>query len=354
MAAYQLSRKGLFDLLARLQDRYSVFVPVRKGEKRFFAKFESPPPSDESSEGIENDLYTIGEVRTSEPLKMFYLRSREIVADGFKDTVPRTKQKPYCIVGAKACDLKGFKVQDRVFRDDEYKDPFYLQERNENLILSSDCTFAIDTCYCLALHVNPFPEDNFDLNFSELNGVFVVEAGSQKGEKLVTDNASLFNEAKQELIADRDKQRNRVVAEVKKNIRDNGIPDQDSLKGTIQKNFEAPVWKEEAETCVECGACNMICPTCHCFLMYDQMDAKKMARLRVWDSCMVKDFARVAGGANPRDHLWMRLRNRFEKKFDYFPKISDMYACTGCGRCISACPAKIDIRRVLKRLVENV
>jgi NAD-dependent dihydropyrimidine dehydrogenase PreA subunit len=354
MAAYQLSRKGLFDLLARLQDRYSVFVPVRKGEKRFFAKFESPPPSDESSEGIENDLYTIGEVRTSEPLKMFYLRSREIVADGFKDTVPRTKQKPYCIVGAKACDLKGFKVQDRVFRDDEYKDPFYLQERNENLILSSDCTFAIDTCYCLALHVNPFPEDNFDLNFSELNGVFVVEAGSQKGEKLVTDNASLFNEAKQELIADRDKQRNRVAAEVKKNIRDNGIPDQDSLKGTIQKNFEAPVWKEEAETCVECGACNMICPTCHCFLMYDQMDAKRMARLRVWDSCMVKDFARVAGGANPRDHLWMRLRNRFEKKFDYFPKISDMYACTGCGRCISACPAKIDIRRVLKRLVENV
>jgi Fe-S oxidoreductase len=68
---------------------------------------------------------------------------------------------------------------------------------------------------------------------------------------------------------------------------------------------------------------------------------------------MIKDFARVAGGGNPRKILWMRLRNRFEKKFDFFPKVSGITACTGCGRCISACPAKIDIRKVLRRLVNN-
>ena len=78
-----------------------------------------------------------------------------------------------------------------------------------------------------------------------------------------------------------------------------------------------------------------------------------MARMRIWDSCMLKHYARVAGGENPRGKLWMRLRNRFEKKFDYFPKVAQVYACTGCGRCISACPAKIDIRKVLKRLVES-
>jgi len=113
------------------------------------------------------------------------------------------------------------------------------------------------------------------------------------------------------------------------------------------------MWEEEAKACVECGACTLICPTCHCFLLYDQKDEARMARLRVWDSCMFKGYARVAGGANPRPKLWMRLRNRFDKKFDYFPKVADFYACTGCGRCISACPAKIDIRKVLKRLVEN-
>jgi Fe-S oxidoreductase len=75
--------------------------------------------------------------------------------------------------------------------------------------------------------------------------------------------------------------------------------------------------------------------------------------MRIWDSCLIEEFAKVAGGANPRSKLWMRLRNRFEKKFDFFPKVADLYACTGCGRCISACPAKIDIRRVLKNLLKN-
>ena len=68
---------------------------------------------------------------------------------------------------------------------------------------------------------------------------------------------------------------------------------------------------------------------------------------------MIKDFAKVAGNANPRGKLSQRLRNRFEKKFDFFPKVANVYACTGCGRCISACPAKIDIRKVLGKLVDN-
>ena len=145
-----------------------------------------------------------------------------------------------------------------------------------------------------------------------------------------------------------------MVEEVEKNIADNALPRQDAYSGVVAANFEADVWRDEAQTCVECGACNTICPTCHCFFLFDQKDEAGMARFRLWDSCMIKDFARVAGGANPRPELWMRLRNRFEKKFDFFPKVAGLYACTGCGRCISACPAKIDIRKVLKRLVAHV
>jgi len=348
MAAYLISRDNFLNLLGTLQKDYSVYIPLKKDENRFFTRFKS----DEKDK--ENGHIVFGEVRTVEPLKVFYMRSRERVAEGFKDELPSTGAKPSCIVGVKACDLKGFQVQDRVFRDDEYKDPFYIREREENLIISADCTCAIDTCYCLALHVNPYPQSNYDINISEVSGGFVAESGSEKGEKIIAGNASLFSEAGSNHLAERDAKRKGVVNEVKKNIRENRIPDQDVLEGAVERNYNAPLWKEEAAECVECGACNMICPTCHCFLMYDQQDAERMARLRVWDSCMVKDFAQVAGGANPRPELWMRLRNRFEKKFDFFPKFSDIYACTGCGRCITACPAKIDIRKVLRRLVENV
>jgi ferredoxin len=276
------------------------------------------------------------------------------VAEGFKDEIPRSRDKPYCIVGAKACDLKGFQVQDRVFMSEDYRDPLYIREREENLLISSDCTNAIETCFCVALHEQPFAHDSYDLNLSEVNGAFLVETGSERGQDLINRHSTLFQQADTQAISARDEQRKRVAEEVKRNIEENGVPDQDRLAGVIEKNYEAELWKQEAETCVECGACNTICPTCHCFLLYDQMNEQSMARLRMWDSCMIKDFAKVAGGANPRPSLWMRLRNRFEKKFDFFPKVNDIYACTGCGRCITACPAKIDIRRVLKRLAEDV
>ncbi|HEC83419.1 MAG TPA: hypothetical protein ENI46_02895, partial [Firmicutes bacterium] len=45
-----------------------------------------------------------------------------------------------------------------------------------------------------------------------------------------------------------------------------------------------------------------------------------------------------------------RFRHRYYHKLDYFPKTYGFEACTGCGRCIVACPGKIDMRKVLKEV----
>ena len=336
-----ISRDNFARFLNALSAEYDVFVPVKKGEQRFYERYNS-----------FTDDVVVGEVRAFEPLKSFFMRAREVVAEDFENSIP-SKGKPLAIVGAKACDLKGFKVQDSVFQGRDYQDPFYIKARRENLIISSDCTCAIETCFCLALGLRPYPQENFDLNLSPLSGGFLIESGSDKGQILINKYSSLFEGTNQTMASQRQQNRKQVVRAVEKNIKQNAIPSEEQYKGMIERNFESKIWREEARTCVECGACNTVCPTCHCFLLYDQNDQARMERLRIWDSCMIKDFARVAGGANPRPHLWMRLRNRFEKKFDFFPKTADIYACTGCGRCISACPGKIDIRKVLKRLVDN-
>ncbi|MCB4756170.1 MAG: 4Fe-4S dicluster domain-containing protein [Elusimicrobia bacterium] len=337
---YSIRKADFASFLKHLSHQYEVFAPVRKGDQRFYKKIT------DSAEGI-----LIGEVRAFEPLKAFFSRAREKVADDFQPDVPHRDDKPFAIVGVKACDLKGFKIQDFVFKGNGFKDSFYIRHRDENLIISADCTCAIETCYCLALGVEPHPKGDFDLNLSPVRDGFIVEAGSEKGKALLKERSSLFNSVAEEPLKEREEQRARVRKAVEENIKKHGVPHQDRFQGIVERNWTSDLWNEEAKTCVECGACTIICPTCHCFLLYDQKDENKMARLRVWDSCMLKDYARVAGGANPRAKLWMRLRNRFDKKFDFFPKVAQVYACTGCGRCITACPAKIDIRRVLKRLV---
>jgi sulfhydrogenase subunit beta (sulfur reductase) len=340
-----LSRDNLSRLLEDLEDRYQVYFPAGQEAPRFYARRDDAGT-------VKPPAMVVGEVRAAEPLKSFYFPARERVAAGFEDTLELGGRRPACIVGAKACDLRGLKVLDQVFAATDPPDPFYAARREDNLVISADCTTSIDTCFCLALQVDPFPRESFDLNLSEVSGGFLVAAGSPRGQAIA--RAGLFSEATRQQVAERDAQRRRVAREVKARIKALGVPDQPQLAGAVQRSYSAGLWQEEAETCVECGACNTVCPTCHCFLLYDQQSEQDMARLRVWDSCLIKDFARVAGGANPRPRLWMRLRNRFEKKFDFFPKRYGLTACTGCGRCVSACPAGIDIRKVLKRLVDHV
>ncbi len=337
-----LKTADLDPFLSRLACRYDVYLPAQTQGQRILRKYPHATADPAT-----------GDVRPVEPLKVFFSPARERVAEDFASRMPPPPPKPFAAVGVKACDLKALRVQDHVFKDAGVHDPFYLRNREQNLILAADCTGALDTCFCLALGVQPHPQENFDLNFSPVPGGFVVEAAGPKGRSLLQEHSHLFHPAMDADLRARDDQRARVRDVVERNLTMQDIPRQDQFGDIIRHNWGADLWQEEARTCVECGACTAVCPTCHCFLLYDQRDDRRMERLRTWDSCLIKDYARVAGGGNPRRRLWMRLRNRFDKKFDFFPRVAAVYACTGCGRCISACPGKIDIRRILRRLVNR-
>jgi len=64
-------------------------------------------------------------------------------------------------------------------------------------------------------------------------------------------------------------------------------------------------------------------------------------------------FARVAGGESPRKELFERFRNRYTCKFHFTPEYYGLLGCTGCGRCIQTCLGKIDMRKVITRLLEK-
>ncbi len=301
---------------------------------------------------VDLEGLVLGEIRSQDPLKQFIFSSKEKVSQDFEGLEDK-KDKPIMLVGAKNCDLSGLAVTDFVFMQGDFKDPFYINKRESMFIIASDCSNPIDTCFCLALDAKPYPQKNYDMGVADIEDGYLVEVVSERANEIISNYQDKFKPVSESHMKKRAEIRNKTILEIERNINNNEIPNKSQLDGIMSKGFDSDIWKEEVKTCVECGCCNTICPTCHCFFLGDTMEQNKHIRYRIWDACLYRDFAVVAGGANPRKHLFQRLRNRYDKKFNFFPSVAGIVACTGCGRCISGCPAKIDIRRILKNLVKE-
>jgi ferredoxin len=298
---------------------------------------------------------TFNPYRTIEPLKSFFSHSCEKVSDYF-NTDKETKDiiEKSVIFGVKSCDLIGHRVQDFVFLEGVEVDALYCLRRENTFIISGDCTDFKDVCHCLAWEIMPYPEAGFDLNLSPLNDGYLVEVGSKKGEELIRKYPQLFVPAKETQISARRTKRDNIVNQLKKHLLPQNLVSKGIVERLMREGYSLDTWREFMATCVECGGCNFICDTCHCFLLSDKGDAKENKKLRTWDSCQYANYARVAGGANPLKLRAQRLRFRFTKKFDFFVDNLGMPACCGCGRCIEVCPGKIDIREVLKDLAKRL
>jgi sulfhydrogenase subunit beta (sulfur reductase) len=337
-AFYTITKKDLFDLFSRLSKEHKIFVPYKKDEKYYFDEFL--PEKEESVE--------LGGIRQSQPFKSFISRAREKVLRS-----PGEK-KSVIVAGVKACDLASLTLQDYVFLEGDFKDPFYAAKREETIIISNDCTFAKETCFCVAMGGRSHPQNDFDINLAPLGGSMLVTVASPKGNAIIEAYRTFFRSADHRDIKERDSNRKKVDDQVAAFIDKRGTPGTTELWGAVKKSYDnLAFWQDFSSTCVECGACNLGCPTCHCFLLYDTKASATQERVRIWDSCLYNTFARVAGDHNPRKHLYERLRNRIDKKFDFFPHVMNHFACTGCGRCIDACPGDIDIREILKGLVRG-
>ncbi|MDP3790793.1 MAG: 4Fe-4S dicluster domain-containing protein [Candidatus Omnitrophota bacterium] len=346
---YSIAKSDLFDLFSRLAQNNKIFVPYEYKDRFVFGEFD---PSKEAN-------IQLGGIRQTQPFKSFLNPAREKVLGQEGGSL---KLAPYrygagsiIVAGVKQCDLSSLILQDFVFLKGDIEDPFYAFHRKNTLIISNDCTFAKETCFCIAMAGRPYPVKNFDLNLSSLGELFLVEVGTDKGRAIIDAYKTFFKNAQDRDLNERDRMRDNVCVQINDFINKRGTPDTEAIKGAVKKHYDnLAMWQDFASTCVECGACNLTCPTCHCFLLFDEKSKQqKIGRGRIWDACLYKTFARVAGGHNPRKHLYERLRNRFDKKFTFFPQVLDYAACTGCGRCIEACPGDIDLREVLKGLVTD-
>jgi ferredoxin len=88
----------------------------------------------------------------------------------------------------------------------------------------------------------------------------------------------------------------------------------------------------------------MVCPTCFCTSVEDVADltGDEAERHRVWDSCFNADFSYIHGGT-VRESARSRYRQWMTHKLASWHDQFGSSGCVGCGRCVTWCPAAIDI-----------
>ncbi len=284
--------------------------------------------------------------RTVDPTKILFYLTRERMRP------EEWPQKKRIILGVKACDLKALELMDRALINQDFVDPAYKHWRDTSTIITSDCGTAGGTCHCNLVGGQPFAESGFDLNLSRVNDDYLVTIGSDKGEALL-DLMTL--ETTIETAPDRARQQ---VTEsrkaVQQQLKDQNAPFERSNSFENLRSLEMAEWSSHSKTCIGCGACTHICPTCYCLILNDETDAQKFVKERTFDSCQLSGYARVAGGGTPRPEMPKRFRNRYLCKFDYMANEFDMLGCTGCGRCTDACAGEIDFRQVVHDTEEKL
>lgn len=345
MKQYFISTSGFQELIKSLLNESNVIAPIKTNEKAFIDEI--------NSDNLKN--IDLPGFRTVDTFKSYFFKLTEKVSRYFdKDELAHGKK--LTLIGARGCDLEALEVLDRVNKEGDFNDPFYASNREKVLIVGADCTDCGQTCFCNLVKGNPYPVKLFDINLSPIKEGYIAEIGTEKGKNLIDDNQLLFTEADGELLDKKEKNRKKVIDCLKENNKIYQLRLELSVAHKL--NLQNKAWKVLTKDCVECSACNFICPTCTCFLLLDQdknlpagrHGKDKYERFKVWDACLKSGYQKVAGGANPRGKLYERLQNRYQCKFDYSFDRLDRYTCVGCGRCIDGCAGNIDMRKIFVEL----
>lgn len=249
------------------------------------------------------------------------------------------------IIGLRPCDALAISLLDRVFKENEPRDPYYTKRRQSTRIITLVCCQVQPTCFCTAVGCGPDAATGSDILCYELPGRYLLKAQSPEGDELMDAVSDFLTPVTRN---DREDAR-LIIADVKSRI------EKDLDVNEMQKkleDFNASWWEQFYDKCLGCGICTYLCPTCHCFDISDEVVKDHGRRVRTWDSCQFPLFTLHASGHNPRPSKKERVRQRIMHKFSYTSKYYGSVFCVGCGRCILYCPVNMDIRKIIKQIAE--
>ncbi|MDW7739120.1 MAG: 4Fe-4S dicluster domain-containing protein [Bacillota bacterium] len=326
-----ISRDKLPDLWKTLAGKMQLYLPVQDGPAVLLKQWE---------EGVDVNLDA---VNTAISVKDIFLPREETYLQYHcsGQTLELSEMEdfqPAVAFGIHPCDLKAVELLDKVFMDQEPADTLYKKRREKTTVVALACNKPDPFCFCNDFAINPADAPGTDVMAHLTESNLLLEARTEKGKNLLEQLGELLEDGFKE------DQRQNEFKTADFNLSLEGLAD------NLKSRFDDPLWDELYKSCLGCGVCTYVCPTCYCFDVEDYGHAYEGERFRCWDSCMFGEFTQMAGGHNPRTGRKERVRQRFLHKLQYYPETYGEIACVGCGRCLRSCPVNLDIVQVIKAL----
>jgi len=283
--------------------------------------------------------------------RKYFQPARELLLR-FEPNNPETytevnEHEPLIIIGLHYYDLAAIYLMDRAFSEGN-RDENYLAKRNASVLIGMYPTQYFKYRFANSVVRGDQPYKSADVMLVDMNDSFFAA-------EIVTDKGKAFLDQK---FIEKSTYSHEDIANAKMRVKDDQkLPIPIELTPEfLNKNHEHKVWEVFADMCYSCGSCVLVCPTCYCFDMKDEVELSlaKGERVRVWDGCMLESFAVCAGGHNFRKDKIARFRHRFFRKGVILPLRYNYWGCVGCGRCAQACTSSIaGPVKVLSYIVEN-
>ncbi len=349
MSLYILSKERLPQFVKALQGEFRVVGPVKTETGYAFDDISDPAQ-------LQMDYTT-----TILPPKKYFLPQREALFSYHTEKGNGGPQhlemrpvyqdvQPTVIFGVHTCDMNGVMLYDKVFSEG-FRDEHYMERREQIYIVGIECLRPCDEAsFCKDMGTLTAPPI-YDLHMTDAGDHYFVDTGTEKGERLLLDNAYVKMAEKEDI-----QRLGHVLSAKWPHFRMRLKMSRDQTPSLLTLGYQAKLWQELGERCLACGSCTNVCPTCFCFDVRDENDITMQGgeRVRVWDSCQLREFALVAGGHNFRESKGSRVRHRLMRKGKYIKQVHGLIGCTGCGRCERACLVNITIPGTLNALHEEM
>lgn len=341
-----MEKARLPDFVNRLTQILTVYGPVAQQSEFKFDKIK-----DGTQLALDYDTTILPPKKYFFPPKQNTLTFTRSPQLEIKDPLTQTLEghqwngKTFLVFGVHSCDLAAIQFHDAILTQ-IFPDPYRARRRREGIIIGLNCLAPCKDSFCHSAGTWN-SQAGADIMITEFGAYYAFEVKTEVGQNLIEHGKEFFTSANDQIMKEL-----RILLSNREAQYPDIIENFEKLPEHLDASYECEIWTRLGKRCFGCGSCTMVCPTCFCFDVHDEVDLNLTngARVRTWDSCQLVDFALVAGGHNFRPTIASRVRFRIFHKFRIEPDQINQIGCVGCGRCTRTCPADIDMIELLTDL----